>query len=107
MRSSADERIHGLTVFIPLTTVKSRVRLPGDIISRLRLRHSLRLFRRVAQSGKQKRALAKSPNRLGLVLEANDPASMLKRASARAKTLPKVGGSLPLGVVKSLRQTMH
>jgi len=38
MRSSADERIHGLTVFIPLTTVKSRVRLPGDIISRLRLR---------------------------------------------------------------------
>jgi len=38
MRSSADERIHGLTVLIPLTTVKSRVRLPGDIISRLRLR---------------------------------------------------------------------
>jgi len=34
MLSSADESIHGLTVWIPLTTVKSRVRLPGDIISR-------------------------------------------------------------------------
>ena len=39
MLSSADESTHGLTVLIPLTTVKSRVRRPGDIISRLRLRH--------------------------------------------------------------------
>jgi len=41
MLSSADESIHGLTVSIPLTTVKSRVRLPGDIISRLRLHQFL------------------------------------------------------------------